>query len=75
MKVKLLRKLHKRFIWKKDKTKNCWTIYNIKDKSVHYAFVVGVYYVNDMALYIMFQILGKLDKFVSLNRRLENKKK
>lgn len=69
MKVKLLKKLRKRFLWYRDENHNCWYLFNKVTKRYSYAFVFNFYYVNDMCMYYMFREMGMLYMFKSLRDR------
>lgn len=71
MKVKLLRKLRKRFSWFRTK-QNCWSYIDLKTGKNNYAYTCGFYYVNDMLLYEMLTIL-KLDYIYLKKKNYENR--
>lgn len=76
MKVKLLRKLRKRFHWyfEPDTWITCWLYYDKKKNLSGRAFVSHVSWpINDMLLYTMLCQLGREKWFVSLRKRLERK--
>lgn len=78
MKVKLLKKLRRRFHWFIDaesRLSTCWCYYDKKHETVNYAFVIGMVHMNDMLLYSMLEAMGRDDLYVSLRNRRESKRK
>lgn len=75
MKVKLLKKLRKRFYWYKEDNKNCWSYYDKKYNTHGYAFIFNTYYINDMLLYELLNELGLKYIFKSLDDRRTNRMK
>lgn len=58
MKAKLLKKLRKRFNWKKESPLKAWTLIDKKTNKEIYAFVPCFFFYNDMAIYEMMNIIG-----------------
>lgn len=71
MKVKLLRKLRRRFHWFRRPGYDCWFYYDRKENRELYAFTLGMYYVNDMLLGELLEKLYLSDLYVGLRNRLE----
>jgi hypothetical protein len=69
MKVKLLKKLRKRFHWFRHSGHTCWTYYDNKHNHTRYAFECRFYYVNDMLMYKLLQDAGLSHLFRSLANR------
>lgn len=74
MKVKLLRKLRRRFHWFTEKDKPGWFYYDKKKNKIGYSFVVGWYHFNDMLLNELLYKIGKGYLFVKLKDRLRIKR-
>lgn len=75
MKVKLLRKLRKRFYWYREENDTCWRLYDKKYNHVRYCFETGFYYINDMLIWNMMKRLFIDHEFFSLRDRVEKKRK
>lgn len=73
MKVKLLKKLRKRFIWKM-KEGSCWYYYDRQTQQEYYAFSEYFPYVNDMLQCKLLSKLGLSHLFVALNKRREKRR-
>lgn len=73
MKTKLLRRLHKRFIWYYDTQNHIeWQVYDkVTEKTVWTKPYVG-YYLTERAVYAMLSILGLSRLWVSRRNRCEN---
>lgn len=57
MKVKLLKKLRKRFHWYMD-GQNCWYFYDIKYNEIEYAYISGMRGINDMLILMLLRRIG-----------------
>jgi len=73
MKAKLLKKLRKRFRWYREIKHNCWTLYDKKTKKESYCYVIGLHYINDMAIYTMLEKMDKLKLFKLLRDRIDER--
>lgn len=75
MKVKLLRKLRKRFKWYKKESDTCWSYYDRRTNTDHYAFSEGLFYINDMLQFQMLSKIGLSKLYIPLRQRVESRLK
>lgn len=75
MKVKLLKKLRKRFVFYYDKeaTNQPWKLFDKESNIEIYAFETGLYYYSEMVIYAMMRRMGIIDLWESNRTRRERR--
>jgi hypothetical protein len=77
MKVKLLKKLRKRFYWYRQSGMSYWWFYDKKTNETNYAFIIGVGQINDALIISMLSRIGLKDlyepRYVRRKRRIKEK--